>query len=67
MAFVENREVKLGDIVGFKDDVEQCGKIVRIRGNVLVLRALDSDGFEGDYIGGTMVTQEAADRCWLVD
>ena len=51
----------------FKADVEQCGKIVKIKGSMLILQASDNDdeGFDGDYIGGNAVTEVRARDCWL--
>ena len=64
MARVEGVEVKVGDWVGFKSDIEQCGKIIAINGNQLTLKS-GSNGFEGGYIGGCDTTIQSADRCWL--
>lgn len=62
--------MKVGDVVCFKSDYEQCGKIVAIKqslmgSKVLVLEALDDEGFGGDYINGAMRTQEMASDCWV--
>ena len=64
MARVDGVEVKVGDYVCFKSDIEQSGKITKISGNVLTLFR-DDEGFEGDYIGGSNYTTETADRCWI--
>ena len=40
MASVSNKEVKVGDWVWFKADVEQCGKIVKIKGSMLILQVI---------------------------
>lgn len=48
--------LEVGDIVEFKSDIEQAGKIVKIVRNDLWLQALTDDGFDGDYIGGQMNT-----------
>ena len=55
--------MKVGDVVGFKCDVEQYGTITRIErdgfGNVtLTLEAFGK--FTGEYIGGQQVTTERA-------
>ena len=67
MAQVEGKTVKVGDWVGFKADVEQCGQIIEIKssymGHVLVLE--NKSGFHGDYIGGSTITTEQARDCWL--
>ena len=69
MASVSNKEVKVGDWVWFKADVEQCGKIVKIKGSMLILQASDNDDdedtFDGDYIGGDSRTEVRASDCWL--
>ena len=67
MAQVEGKTVKVGDWVGFKADVEQCGQIIEIKssymGQALVLE--NKAGFHGDYIGGSTITTELARDCWL--
>jgi len=63
MAYVSGRQVKVGDYVCFKSDVEQGGKIVEINGNDLTLH--NPTGFEGGYIGGSTHTVENARDCWL--
>ena len=67
---VEGVEVKIGDSVGFKSDVEQSGTIDKIRrngwGQVELVLTTDSDcGFHGDYIGGRTTTVELAEDCWV--
>lgn len=66
-ALVDGQEVKLGDWVCFKSDIEQSGKIVEIKqsytGKALVLENLN--GFHGDYIGGETITTELARDCWV--
>ena len=67
MAQVEGKEVKIGDWVSFKCDIEQSGQIVDIKksymGHSLVLE--NKNGFSGGYIGGDTVTTELASDCWL--
>ena len=67
-AIVEGTRVHVGDVVGFKSDIEQSGTISHIKrdmmGNVL-LTLTDEDGFHGDYIGGSTVTTELASDCWV--
>ena len=69
MATVGNKEVKVGDWVWFKADVEQCGKVIKIKGSMLILQASDNDDdedtFDGDYIGGDSRTEVRASDCWL--
>jgi hypothetical protein len=66
-ALVDGQEVKIGDYVNFKSDIEQYGKIVDIKksyiGVSLVLENIN--GFAGDYIGGSTITTELARDCWL--
>ena len=62
--------MKIGDVVCFKSDYEQSGRIVAIKqsimgSKVLVLESLSEDGFDGDYINGQMRTQELASDCWV--
>lgn len=62
--------MKIGDVVCFKSDYEQAGRIVAVKqslmgSKVFVLEALDDEGFGGDYIGGSMRTQELASDCWV--
>ena len=67
MAQVDGIEVKIGDWVGFKSDIEQSGKIVAIKqtyaGASLTLE--NPSGFSGGYIGGETITTELARDCWL--
>jgi hypothetical protein len=67
MAQVDGIEVKIGDWVGFKSDIEQSGKIVAIKqtyaGASLTLE--NTSGFSGGYIGGETITTELARDCWL--
>jgi hypothetical protein len=66
-AIVDGQEVKVGDWVGFKSDIEQSGQIVEIKssymGASLVLE--NKSGFQGGYIGGDTITTELARDCWL--
>ena len=60
---------KIGDVVCFKSDHEQCGRVVGIKpgplGHVsLVLEATRPEGFSGDYIGGADRTTVFANDCW---
>ena len=67
MAMVDGKQVKVGDWVCFKCDIEQSGQIVEIKqsymGPSLVLQ--NNNGFHGDYIGGQTITTELARDCWL--
>jgi hypothetical protein len=67
-ATVEGKQVTIGDVVGFKCDVEQYGRITAIRRDscnkeVLTLQAFGT--FSGGYIGGETETTEHAEDCWL--
>ena len=59
-------EVKVGDNVAFKSDIEQWAKIIEIKktyaGVALVLENIH--GFSGDYIGGETITTRLASECW---
>ena len=63
---VHDVEVKVGDVVAFKSDIEQWAKIVEIKktyaGVALVLE--NKHGFSGDYIGGDTITTRLARDCW---
>jgi len=43
-------EIKVGMYVRFKCDVEQCAKVIAIKGDWLTVEAPE-DGFAGQYIG----------------
>jgi len=63
---VSNGEVAVGDLVEFKCDVEQCGRISAIKrdnwgGTTLTL----SGHFFGEYIGGLSTTTVPAEDCWI--
>jgi len=62
-AKVENQEVKIGDYVSFKSDIEQSGRIIAINGTDLTLE--NENGFDGGYIGGDTITIERASDCWI--
>jgi hypothetical protein len=63
---VHDVEVKVGDNVAFKSDIEQWAKIIEIKktymGVALVLE--NKHGFSGDYIGGETITTQLARDCW---
>jgi hypothetical protein len=68
MTMVDGVEVKVGDWVGFKSDVEQSGRIAQIirggyLGDKLILE--NENGFSGGYIGGSNQTIEFAKDCWV--
>lgn len=64
MALVDGQRVKVGDWVGFKSDIEQSGRIIKIEGDRLFLEA-GPNGFDGGYIGGQDRTVQRASDCWL--
>ena len=64
MARVDGQQVKVGDYVSFKSDIEQGGTIYKIEGDRLFLQA-GPNGFDGDYIGGSETTVQRAVDCWL--
>lgn len=65
--------MSVGQVVSFKSDVEQCGRITKIipnrfgGGYDVVLEALSDEGFYGGYIGGCSTTMESAADCWVED
>jgi hypothetical protein len=68
-ATVEGKQVKVGDSVCFKCDIEQCGTITAIRQSKFsrdIELVLESKyGFHGDYIGGQTRTTQLASDCWI--
>tara|TARA_B110000444_G_C18844154_1_gene600833 strand:+ start:24 stop:266 length:243 start_codon:yes stop_codon:yes gene_type:complete len=70
-AIVKNKKVYLNNWVGFKADIEQSGKIIKINGTpknaLLTLSSDDTYGFEGDYLNGETETDMEAKRCWLFE
>ena len=67
-AIVEGQEVTIGDVVGFKSDIEQSGVIVEIKKTVCFGVSLvieNKHGFSGDYIGGDTITTQLARDCWI--
>ena len=63
---VHDVEVKVGDNVAFKSDIEQWAQIIEIKktymGVALVLE--NKHGFQGEYIGGSTITTRLASECW---
>ena len=63
---VHDVEVKVGDNVAFKSDIEQWAQIIEIKktymGVALVLE--NKHGFQGEYIGGETITTRLASECW---
>lgn len=68
-AIVEKEKVFIGDVVNFKCDVEQYGKIKGIKkvgsDYELTIESTSEDGFDGEYIGGDLTTTMNASECWL--
>ena len=60
-------ELNVGDVVGFKSDHEQYGKITKIvRGqNGVQLHLHNPNGFGGDYLRYATDTVEYAEDCWV--
>jgi hypothetical protein len=55
--------VKVGDVVGFKSDYEQHGRVTKIDGDRLTLE--NPNGFGGDYLRYAKTTVERASNCWI--
>ena len=55
--------VKVGDLVGFKSDIEQHGVITKIDGDQLHLH--NDKGFGGEYLRFAKDTIEHASDCWI--
>ena len=53
---VNGETIKVGDVVGFKSDIEQSGEVSRIErsqwGGGYTLYLKSEHGFLGEYIGG---------------
>ena len=68
---VDGQAVNVGDVVCFKSDVEQCGRIKAYQrsrfgtGYELTLQSTCESGFSGDYIGGHMTTVQHSSDCWI--
>ena len=67
---IGNKEVKLGDPVAFKCDIEQYGILRKIeqvphQRHIYILTLENEYGFSGEYIGGDTTTTQFADRCWV--
>ncbi len=62
----DGKALKVGDVVLFKSDVEQYGKITKISGSTLTVKPDGMKGgkFIGDYIGGDKVTTVDAPDVW---
>jgi len=60
--YEEEFDVQVGDSVGFKSDIEQSGKVVRINSQWAVLE--NKNGFIGEYIGGDTITDVPTERLW---
>ena len=59
----EEFEVNVGVWVGFKCDIEQCGKVKQIQSwGALIVE--NKNGFDGDYIGGDTEALVGFDEVW---
>lgn len=62
---MNSNEVKVGDVVEFKSDYEQCGEVVQMsHDGYLVLKSRSERGFGGDYIGGNETHRVHVSQCW---
>ena len=64
----DGSKVKIGDVVCFKADFEQCGVLTKIEpsgynANHIKLTITNENGFGSEYIGGETVTRESAIDC----
>jgi len=62
--------VKVGDVVGFKCDIEQYGKVIAIEERPvwdggIRFTVENKNGFDGGYIGGQRKTVVYADDIWV--
>jgi hypothetical protein len=61
-------DVRVGDCVGFKADVEQHGRIVEIRASRYMAAELvleNENGFPGDYLRYATRCVQLASDCWV--
>lgn len=58
-------ELKIGDCVFFKCDIEQYATVVGINGRRIALE--NKSGFDGEYIGGQTETTEDAQFLTFVE
>ena len=64
----EEMTIEVGKtVVGFKSDIEQYGRVIKIKKNYwgdyqLVIE--NENGFDGEYIGGETTTVQDAEDCW---
>ena len=63
----ETITVSVGDVVGFKDDIEQSGTVVAIekRRYTIVLVIENGWGFSGEYLQGETIARKDLCDCWL--
>ena len=68
-ATVESTTVRVGDIVGFKSDIEQAGKIFNISTNSFGKKVLflepTGDHFYGEYLRDAETTKVFPEDCWI--
>ena len=64
---LKGRTIDTGDTVDFKSDKEQTATVIGVRGERVLLKAVDPEGFIGDYIGGMETVEEHASRCWIME
>lgn len=61
--FGENVTIKVGDVVYFKSDYEQNGRVTEILADGRRLRVRNDNCFIGEYIGGKREAVIFADDC----
>lgn len=65
----EGNIIHVGDVVFFKSDIEQYGRVTKIVKDwnvpVVHLEALHPEGFDGEYIGGDMTCVELAEDVYV--
>ena len=60
--YEEEIEIELGDMVGFKTDIEQYGEVISLSRTYVVVE--NKGGFCGDYIGGDTIAHVPTDDIW---
>jgi hypothetical protein len=59
---MDGDSIRTGDVVGFKADIEQYGRVVAICGEMITIK--NPSGFSGAYLCGSTEVQLKAGDCW---
>lgn len=61
----QEQKFKIGQLVAFRSEFVQAGRVAEIHGGWLILEALSPRGFAGAYIGGQRRARVRSTDCWL--